>query len=190
VRQRSFASPHGNARASSQISFTRNPRSHFPFARTSHSLANILAPLDLPINSRSRSLRHQVVFGGCCEAVDLTKDRSGVNSIQSALEDCYVFHLGGDLGFTDVTTYSGEVAEGDGLWVRVPGDSGLGLGRRVCPAAAVTSGGIMIFGGCRGKDDEEEKPGIFARGEGGDKKMLKDARIVAVKGMLNLNLAT
>jgi hypothetical protein len=47
-----------------------------------------------------------VVFGGCEEVVDLTKERSGIASISSALEDCYVFHLGGIVGA--VTSYERE----------------------------------------------------------------------------------
>lgn len=81
---------------------------------------------------------------------------------------------------------------GEGLWVRVPGD--VGLGRRVCPAAAVAGGAVIVFGGCRGLNDTAEggrKSSLSSMSsQRHDKKKLLDARVVEVEGMLNLDLAT
>ena len=69
-----------------------------------------------------------VVYGGCGEVVDLQKPRNPVSEVNTALDDCYVFHLGGFVpGFVRANTpLSSSVQAGDGLWVRVPGSCGLG----------------------------------------------------------------
>eukprot|EP00520_Triparma_pacifica_P014882 CAMPEP_0118634254 /NCGR_PEP_ID=MMETSP0785-20121206/1441_1 /TAXON_ID=91992 /ORGANISM="Bolidomonas pacifica, Strain CCMP 1866" /LENGTH=630 /DNA_ID=CAMNT_0006525201 /DNA_START=23 /DNA_END=1911 /DNA_ORIENTATION=+ len=112
-----------------------------------------------------------VVFGGCGEAVDLDRPRNPVNEIKSAMEDCFVFHLGG-IVTDNATPLSKSVEIGDGLWIRVPGNCG--LGKRVCPAATVTGGAIIVFGGCKGKNDDDGK--VKMKGHVG--KQLKDARFV------------
>jgi hypothetical protein len=136
-----------------------------------------------------------VVFGGCGESVDLGQARNPTSDVSNALDDCYVFHLGG-VASVNLTTYSESVDEGEGLWVRVPGECG--LGRRVCPSAAVTGGAIIIFGGCRGKNDPERESdshfnqikslSYHSNNFDGKKQLLKDARVVDVEGMLTLDL--
>jgi len=126
-----------------------------------------------------------VVFGGCGEAVDLDRPRNPVNEIKSAMEDCYVFHLGG-IATDNATNISKSVEIGDGLWIRVPGNCG--LGKRVCPAATVTGGAIIVFGGCKGNNDDENTSKM-KKGNNKQQK-LKDARVVDVNKMLDLNLTT
>ena len=46
-----------------------------------------------------------VVYGGCGEVVDLQKPRNPVSEVNTALDDCYVFHLGGFVpGFVRANT--------------------------------------------------------------------------------------
>ena len=124
-----------------------------------------------------------VVFGGCGEAVDLDRPRNPVNQIKSAKDDCFVFHLGG-IVTDNATQLSKSVEVGDGLWVRVPGNCG--LGKRVCPAATVTGGAIIVFGGCKGKNDDDGKKKMT----GHSRLQLNDARFVDVNRMLDLDLTT
>ena len=126
-----------------------------------------------------------VVFGGCGEAVDLDRPRNPVNQIKSAKEDCFVFHLGG-IVTDNATQLSKSVDVGDGLWIRVPGNCG--LGKRVCPAATVTGGAIIVFGGCKGSDDDDGKKKMSINGH--YRRKLNDARYVDVNRMLDLDLTT
>ena len=145
-----------------------------------------------------------VVYGGCGEVVDLNLPRNPVSEVNTALDDCYVFHLGGFAPGKGPLRSSVEA--GDGLWVRVPGSCG--LGGRVCPSAtgersrrcpwpayissnvmnnpfaspvAVAGGAIIVFGGSRGKVD-------IVDGKGETMRYLKDARIIDAESLLQLDL--
>lgn len=133
-----------------------------------------------------------VVYGGCGEPVDLDLPRNPVSEVSNALDDCYVFHLGGFAGegghFRDSSgTLSESVEMGDGLWVRVPGNCG--LGKRVCPAATVTGGAIVIFGGTRGKNDTQTGKSKISGAPVYVQRALKDARVIDAKLLLHLDVA-
>ena len=134
-----------------------------------------------------------VVYGGCGETVDLDLPRNPVSEVGNALDDCYVFHLGGFAGsggpFRDSSgTLSESVDMGDGLWVRVPGNCG--LGKRVCPAATVAGGAIVIFGGTRGKNDTQTGKSKISGAPLHVQRAMKDARVVDAKLLLHLDLTT
>ena len=121
-----------------------------------------------------------VVYGGCSETVDVNGPRHPVNSVKTALDECYVFYLGGVRSAAATSTLAEGVANGEGLWLRVPGDCG--LGKRVSPSSTVMGGAIIIFGGYRGSSDVKETKNSESE------RFLKDARIVQIDKMLSLDL--
>ena len=109
-----------------------------------------------------------VIYGGSNEQVDLHSPRKDVCSVGKALDECFVFHLGGVVGGKE-----GGGEKGEGLWIRVPGNCG--LGQRVGASGTCLNKSLLIFGGCRGLEDAE-------------KTQLKDARHVSVDRLLELNV--
>ena len=74
--------------------------------------------------------------------------------------------------------------KGAGLWIRVPGNCG--LGRRVGASSACMNKSLLIFGGCRGVEDGDSNN---SKSGSKDKTLLKDARHVDVDRLLELNVA-
>ena len=126
-----------------------------------------------------------VIYGGSDEQVDLYSPRKDICHVKKALDECYVFHAGGtvDAGAIGGGGKNGQGAptceKGEGLWIRVPGSCGLGA--RVGASGTCVARSLLIFGGCRGEDDYVQKGGK-------DKTLLKDARHVDVKKLLQLNV--
>ena len=106
-----------------------------------------------------------IVYGGCSHNIDLKGQTNPLIEMHAAINDIYVLHLAGEFGDSSKRP---NLLGGEGLWVKVPGDCG--LGNRVCPSATAMCGVIIIFGGIRGNDLK--------------KKQLSDARIVRVSNLL------